>query len=99
MNAIGRRIAVVASAAVLSFGGAAVVAPGVGMAQGGQGCATANAKGGPGSCSNGGAAPVSPKEAKCYRNGAIVGAGSLLGGAGLAALPSAFSSCILAIWD
>jgi hypothetical protein len=97
MNAIGRRIVVVASAAVLSFGGVAVAAPGVGLAQGGQGCATANAKGGPAACSNGGAAPISPKEANCYRVGLIGMAAALLGGAGLAAIPSGAGACVAAV--
>lgn len=97
MNAIGRRVAVVAGAAVLSFGGVAVAAPGVGLAQGGQGCATANAKGGPSTCSDGGAAPISPKEGECYRVGFIGMAATLLGGGGLAAIPAGAGACAAAV--
>jgi hypothetical protein len=83
MNKVIYRSMAVAAAVTIAFGGSAVASPSVALAQGGQGCATANAKGGPSTCRDGGAAPVGEREANCYRLG-IIGLifGALTGGAG-----------------
>jgi hypothetical protein len=72
------------AAVAIAFSGSAVVAPGVGLAQGGQGCATANAKGGPNTCTNNGSAPIGEREADCYRLGFIGMLAGVLGGGGAA---------------
>jgi hypothetical protein len=80
MNKVIHRSMVTMAAVAIAFSGTAVAAPSVALAQGGQGCATANAKGGPNTCSNGGAAPIGKREANCYRLGFIGMAFGLVGG-------------------
>ena len=78
MSKVVHRAAVITAAALISFGGTALVAPSLGYADPpGQGCAAAHAKGGPNSCSGDGSAPIEGREAECYRGaaaGAIAGA-------------------------
>jgi hypothetical protein len=73
LSRLVRRTFVTATAALIAFGGLSIAAPTIALAKEppSQGCATANAKGGPRTCEGNGAAPVHPREKECYRGGAI----------------------------
>ena len=73
----------------------ALALPGAALADDSPGCSgtAAQAKGGPGSCSKGGHAPIGKKEGACYKNAAWTGAvGALTGNPG-AALAGAAVGC------
>ncbi|MBC3193903.1 hypothetical protein H7X46_22845 [Pseudonocardia sp. C8] len=93
-NRWARRAAAVGAGVVLAASGAVAV-PGAAFADDSPGCSgtAAQAKGGPGSCSKGGHAPIGKREGACYENAMWTAAPGILTGNAPAALAGVAVGC------